>query len=351
MTDLVESKFTSFKNTPIINKLKSFIMESDIKNLFHINVYKLADEWGISRRELLEIFIRTVNFGIFDIQWDFHCPRCGGIALESLNLIDTKSEDYCPVCEKDFFNTLDDNIEVFFNINESLKIIPEEIKKSFMDHITDTITKNRIYHWKSPTTISGLDCINNNVFREIFGNETLPVDQSLAIKYATILFTDIKGSTAMYERLGDAKAYTLVREHFEIIFNNIQHHNGVPIKTIGDAVMGVFNSETDALDAAFQSQKALKSFYSNKDEKIEVKIGLHSGSVLVVTLNNTLDYFGSTVNTAARIQSLSQPNQITFSELVYANNKKKIASYVKKLQRSRNNLKGLSEDFTIYHAL
>lgn len=350
MNNILDEKFDQFNSTPIITKLKDYFTNAPIEKLFHIDVYGLADQWGIERKELLEIFFRAVNFGICDMHWEFHCPSCGGIARESLKLMETASEDYCPGCKIDFNNTLDDNIEVFFNINESLRAIPEEIKKQYSDNVLHTVMNNQVFHWQNERTISGLDCINNNAFRDIFGHDTLPEDQSLAIKFSTILFTDIKGSTAMYERLGDARAFKMVKDHFEILFDNIKSNGGTPIKTIGDAVMGVFNSESEAIDAAFKSQKALMNYYSDKEEKIEVKIGLHSGPALVVTLNNTLDYFGSTVNTAARIQGLSHPNQIVFSEPLFERNKSKLGKYVGKLQRSRNLLKGLSENYTVFHA-
>jgi class 3 adenylate cyclase len=352
MNDIIAGQFAKFNNTEIIEKLKTFVIDSEIEKLFHIDVYGLADSLKIPRKELLEIFFRGVSYGIFDMQWNFHCPKCGGVAQESLRLEETHSEDHCPVCEIDFNNALDDNIEVFFNINGNLRIIPEEIQKDYMDKIIHTVTHDQIFEWNKPTTIPGLECINNNVFREIFGEETLPADQSLEIKYATILFTDITGSTAMYEKLGDAKAYQLVREHFDILFNNIKKNNGVPIKTIGDAVMGVFISEADAIDAAFKSQIELMKFYNekNQDEKIEVKVGLHSGPTLVVTLNNRLDYFGSTVNTAARIQGLSKPNQIVLSDNIYNNNKKTLLKYITKITSSNIELRGLSGKFKIYRA-
>ncbi len=198
-------------------------------------------------------------------------------------------------------------------------MIPEEVKKAYTDKMVHTVTHGKKYLWKKDTTIQGIDCINNPIFREIFGEDTLPADQSLEIKHSAVLFTDIKGSTGLYEKLGDAKAYKLVREHFNILFNAIREHNGVPIKTIGDAVMGVFTSDRDSVNAAIDIQKEIQEFNKSAEHEtpIEVKLGIHTGPVLVVTLNNRLDYFGSTVNIAARVQNLSHPGDIVLTDTLF----------------------------------
>ncbi|MFQ3547535.1 MAG: adenylate/guanylate cyclase domain-containing protein [Termitinemataceae bacterium] len=174
----------------------------------------------------------------------------------------------------------------------------------------------------------------------------------MEITFSTILFTDIKGSTKMYEALGDTKAFHLVREHFRILFRHIQAHDGIVIKTIGDAVMGVFVNEQKALHAAIESQLELQRFYKDKaaSEKIEVKIGLHSGPAIVVTLNNRLDYFGSTVNIAARIQGLARPNEILFSAPIYNNieNRRLIKKYTPTVFRKLVNLRGLKDNYEIF---
>lgn len=350
MEEIIRAKLGQIKQTPLLEKVQSFLIESEIQDLFHIEIYKLAEQWEISRPALLEVFLQLVKTGICDLQWEFHCPTCGGVAREILKLSQTHSEDYCPVCNMNFRNTLDENIEVFFNISESLTPIPDKIKNEYMEQVKHSIMHENSFTWKTDYTVSGMDCLGSPIFREIFGDETLPADHSLAIRFSTILFTDIKGSTALYERLGDAKAFKLVKDHFDILFNQIKVHKGIPIKTIGDAVMGVFHTEEDALSASFEIQKMIRSYYKGQDEKIEVKIGLHSGPAIVVTLNDVLDYFGSTINTAARIQNLSGPGQVVFSEELFKRNKKTLSKYILKLQKSRHKLKGLTKSFTVFKA-
>ena len=70
--------------------------------------------------------------------------------------------------------------------------------------------------------------------------ETIKVDGGIGVKDITILFTDLKGSTALYERIGDLKAFSLVHRHFDSLEQVINNHNGAIVKTIGDAVMATF---------------------------------------------------------------------------------------------------------------
>jgi class 3 adenylate cyclase len=133
----------------------------------------------------------------------------------------------------------------------------------------------------------------------------------------TILFTDITGSTAMYKRLGDIRAYNLVRDHFDVLFQEIEQFQGLVVKTIGDSVMAAFSSPDHALQAALAVQRSIGKFNETRtaeDGFILVKIGLHTGSAIAVNLNNTLDYFGNMVNLAARIQGKSRSEEVLMSE-------------------------------------
>jgi len=191
-----------------------------------------------------------------------------------------------------------------------------------------------MYDWHTNSAIKGVDIIQNPIYRELMGDEVLLPDQSLELMKATILFTDIKGSTQMYTDLGDSKAFQLVREHFRILFEIIKKNNGIPVKTIGDAIMGAFTNQVEAVNAPLEAQKKLINYYKNKpdNERIEVKIGLHTGPTIIVTLNNKLDYFGTTVNMAARIQAIANPKEIVISEKIFENKdvQKIISKYTKK---------------------
>lgn len=323
------------------------------ESLFHIDVLGLAEKINLKKETALSIFIHGVKEGLFLMDWVYHCPTCGGVAHESLFMHEAASNNFCKACNKIFANTLDDNIEIFFSIHPNIKKLSTHLKDSYLKEIYDNVNSGNYLTWIKPNAIRGIDIIQNNSYRELMGSDVLSLDQSLQIMKSVILFTDIKGSTEMYEKLGDAKAFALVREHFQILFDTIKKFDGVPIKTIGDAVMGVFTSPYKAMAASIVIQQKLieRSKTKTEDEKIEVKIGLHTGAAIVVTLNEKLDYFGTTVNIAARIQSEAEPNEIAVSEELFNGTKIKslIASVTKTVKRQTVKLKGISRECKVYH--
>jgi class 3 adenylate cyclase len=122
----------------------------------------------------------------------------------------------------------------------------------------------------------------------------------------------------MYERLGDLNAYALVREHFALMGAVVQEHSGAIVKTIGDAVMAVFSRPADAVAAALHILGEIDRYNREHGEpSIILKLGAHCGSSIAVTLNENLDYFGQTVNVAARVQALADAGEICISEALY----------------------------------
>lgn len=163
--------------------------------------------------------------------------------------------------------------------------------------------------------------ISLQAFRDLFPTEILRPGDEVAIAHVTLMFTDLRGSTALYSRIGDARAYGLVRDHFAYLGAAVRAHDGAIIKTIGDAVMAAFANPADALAAALDVQRNVARFNSSHDgsgmaEGIVIKLGLHAGPCIAVTLNDRLDYFGSTVNLAARLQGQSRGGDIVVSEMV-----------------------------------
>lgn len=163
--------------------------------------------------------------------------------------------------------------------------------------------------------LSGAQLLSNQTFRELFAAETITSGEGLAVKRITLLFTDLKGSTALYDRIGDLKAFDLVRLHFGYLRESISRNSGALVKTIGDAVMASFVDPRDALRAALDMRERIARFNADAGgDLIGLKIGLHSGACLAVTLNDRLDYFGQTVNIAARVQALANAGEIIFTD-------------------------------------
>ncbi|MDA0340790.1 MAG: DUF5939 domain-containing protein [Proteobacteria bacterium] len=151
-------------------------------------------------------------------------------------------------------------------------------------------------------------------FRDLFSDAVLKAGDEVSIAQVTLMFTDLKGSTALYEHVGDAPAYGLVREHFEFLASLVRDHDGSVVKTIGDAVMAAFADPADGLRCAIAVQHDLGAFnQAHQAMPIEIKVGVHAGASIAVTMNERLDYFGSTVNMAARLQNESEAGEIVLS--------------------------------------
>lgn len=167
--------------------------------------------------------------------------------------------------------------------------------------------------------VSGAVVATSQIFRDLFSSELIDSDENFSVKNMSFVFTDIKGSTAMYERLGDSQAYYLVKEHFKIMREVVKRYHGSIVKTIGDAIMATFLISTDAMRAIFDMYESFARFnYDNQErDDIIIKVGLHRGPCLAVSSNDRLDYFGRTVNISARVQGLSQGGDMVISETVH----------------------------------
>jgi class 3 adenylate cyclase len=153
--------------------------------------------------------------------------------------------------------------------------------------------------------------LSNQVFRDLYGTETLDADQRLKITSMTFLFTDLKGSTELYERIGDLRAFDFVRAHFHVLHEIVASEGGATVKTIGDAVMATFPTPARAVAAALRMREAMQRLNEeHRQGELILKIGIHEGPCLAVVLNERQDYFGQTVNIASRVQGLAVSQSI-----------------------------------------
>jgi class 3 adenylate cyclase len=186
-------------------------------------------------------------------------------------------------------------------------------------------------------------------FRDLFSDQVLRPGDEVGIEQITLLFTDLKGSTALYERIGDAGAYHLVRQHFAFLTEVVRRADGAVIKTIGDAVMAAFADPVNAVSAARAIQARVSEFNAAQGEPaISIKLGLHQGPCIAVTLNDRLDYFGSNVNLAARLQGESRGGDIVLSEPLA--NDPGVAAVIAPLHPERNSavLRGIARPVSFW---
>jgi class 3 adenylate cyclase len=197
-------------------------------------------------------------------------------------------------------------------------------------------------------SLSGKKLLTAQTFNDLFRSQVINSDEALSIKDITFLFTDLKGSTAMYEQIGDAKAYFLVRQHFEALSRVIRDRNGAIVKTIGDAVMAVFDNPAEATSAAIEMIDALKAFNKTISQELILKVGIHRGHSIAMTVNERNDYFGQTVNIAARVQALADSNEVYITAQVYNAPGVGDALQAHQVAPDEVQVKGVSEKLHVY---
>ena len=196
---------------------------------------------------------------------------------------------------------------------------------------------------------SGKRLVTHQTFRELFRAESIPSEGGLEFKSMTVLFSDLKGSTELYERIGDLRAYGLVREHFGVLRDIIAERGGSMVKTIGDAVMASFAESTPALEAATAMTREVRRL-GGEGTQLQLKVGVHTGPCIAVELNERLDYFGQTVNVAARVQGVAGADEIAITEPVYSapGSQDIIRAAALSATRERALLKGVEGETTVY---
>lgn len=192
-------------------------------------------------------------------------------------------------------------------------------------------------------------------FRDLFESAESP--ESASVQEKTLFFSDLKNSATFYEVSGDEPAYGLVKSHFEYLFAAIERNRGSIVKTIGDAVMAAFDAPPDALRAALEMQAGIVEFNrgvgreQGGEDEIVLKIGLHHGPVIAVRAGENLDYFGRTVNIAARLSAACLGHDIVASADVWEHPESQQAGQGLDVSLSKpfqGNLKGIHGLFTLY---
>jgi class 3 adenylate cyclase len=288
----------------LLDKLDHYLRESDEGGLFQVNPRHIAAKMGLDVQVVLGALAHAVREGLFDLNWDVYCPHCSGHVRSFFSLRDGRRQEFCKNCQVDFAPHLDHEIRITFTVNETVRKLA---------------VKEPLANLPYPHTL-GLELLNVQPFRDLFADHVLPPGESLQVKRVAFLFTDLLGSTAMYVRQGDPRAYGHVRDHFEVLFQAAERNRGITVKTIGDAVMASFVSPVDALRATVDVHRDMLALNQqlglSGDDVLAVRMGIHVGPCISVTLNNQLDYFGATVNIASRVSHLSQGRDVILTEAV-----------------------------------
>jgi class 3 adenylate cyclase len=218
---------------------------------------------------------------------------------------------FCQSCQVDFDSYADQNIVL------SISIHPDLFTDALPDQPLPREKDNRVQ------PVSALELIGIPAFNEHFASQIPPLDHSVKIRSATLMFTDLIQSTQLYSQIGDIKAYTFVKQHFDILFTEILNHSGGIIKTIGDAVMAVFSDSVEAVSVAFQIKEAVNHLLQANymDEQYGLRVSISSGPALVVNMNDQIDLFGTMVNRGARLVGFASKETIAVSEEIMSQTK------------------------------
>jgi len=193
--------------------------------------------------------------------------------------------------------------------------------------------------------------LTNQTFRDLHRTDTLDIDQRLKITSLTFLFTDLRGSTELYERIGDLAAFDLVRTHFRVLQDIVASEGGAVVKTIGDAVMATFSTPDRALAAAMRMRRAMDDLNRESGRQdLLLKIGVHEGSCIAVSMNERQDYFGQTVNIASRVQALAGPQAIFVTGAVVEDPKagRMLTDHQLTPERQHVSLRGIDREIPVF---
>lgn len=199
--------------------------------------------------------------------------------------------------------------------------------------------------------VTAAEVTTMQTFRDLFSSEALRPGEQISVGSLTIVFTDLRDSTRIYRAIGDAPAFGLVMGHFDILRREVMAQDGAIVKTIGDSVMAAFRRPISGLRAILNAEQALTAL-SDKKQPLVLKAGIHHGPCIAVTLNKRLDYFGSTVNLASRIQGLSLGNDVALSAAVLHD--PEVAAWLQQeepnlqIEHLRTTLKGIEETVEVY---
>ena len=189
-------------------------------------------------------------------------------------------------------------------------------------------------------------------FRDLFASEVLAPGHEVGIEQLTFFFSDLLNSTEMYESDGDAAAYGRVRRHFDVLRHHIAVNNGAVVKTIGDSVMAVFYSTPDAVRASLAIQRGAANAFG-PSVGFKLRIGLHHGGAIAVNTDSILDYFGRSVNIAARVETASRGDDVVMTDGVWSRSDVRVvlAEEAASVEPFQARLKGIAQTIPLYRVV
>lgn len=162
-----------------------------------------------------------------------------------------------------------------------------------------------------------------------------------------VMFADISGSTRLYERLGDTRAFAAINNCLDILRRLTEVHRGRVVKTIGDEIMAVFPDAALAAQTACEMQLEVSALPPLDGVQMAIRIGFHFGTVIESKEDG--DVFGDTVNTAARMAGIAHAGHIITSDATVKQLPAIMRSSIRALEALT--VKGKTEDIRVCEVL
>jgi adenylate cyclase len=357
--------------------------------------YELADAWQADRRESLELLLHATRAGLTELRWELLCPSCRGAAATTATLRELDAGVHCETCGIDFQAELDRSVEITFAPSPSVRDIdrrefcvggpqlsPHVVAQQLLGpaeerrltvrlgpgayrvralgeaaggeafeasgetvvtlaNRSETERLLRLEHteWHDRAATAA-EVTSLQAFRDLFSTEVLRPGEPVSVGTLTVLFTDLRDSTRYYREVGDAPAFGSVMQHLDVLREAVASEGGAVVKAMGDAIMAVFRYPAAAVRAGLEAQRAVAG------RPLELKVGIHTGPCIAITQNGALDYFGSTVNLAARLVSLSTGADVVVSAETLAD--PEVAELALRREPLETSLKGFDESFQFW---
>jgi class 3 adenylate cyclase len=325
LDDRLEVSFTIARPIHLLNINKFADQQSYARVFFSANMDRHPDVVALMTRSLRR-FIPIDSDASYDLEFEAKVgERLSLISADTHSKVKITVADGAPTTASLGYHPVGPEVKTLSLGPGKVRLTvknsrPGRMAVIFSDDVLDGLRELGVRSpamWKPYVT--GKMLLNNQTFRDLFRVQTLAPDLKLNLKSLTLLFTDLKGSTELYDRTGDVYAYQVVQEHFRLLSNAVRKHDGAIVKTMGDAIMASFSTPRDAVAAAVEMMKAMEAVNAKvkaDGHETGLKVGVHEGSALAVNAESRLDYFGQTVNIAARVQALATSGEIWVSESV-----------------------------------
>jgi class 3 adenylate cyclase len=200
--------------------------------------------------------------------------------------------------------------------------------------------------WASPRARGSL-IMTIPGFVDLFGTDAPAAGLAMEVGRIAVLFTDLVGSVEIYNRVGDAKAFALVQQHWRDVAQIVMDRRGSVIKTLGDGVFAAFVDLDDAIAAALDVMAAAERLSKQHGLTFAIRAGCHEGPCFIVRANDRVDLFGSTVNLAARLSAVSGGQQLALLATLAEPRSGSLVAAGHDVERTSSTIKGLPGEIAV----